>query len=103
MNYTFIARRVAEGMSEPLGIPASFLADQLARAAVFPIFSAKENTMSAVNSDVRCCEAGALFGWRTSRPDYAQRKAACILVSGGRAAQPRHWNWFDRFRFYVFG
>jgi len=72
-------------------------------ATVFPFLSLKETTMSAVNCVARFDGAGALLGSRTNRPENAPRKTECTLVSGGKTTKPRCWNWFDKFRFYVFG
>ena len=59
--------------------------------------------MSAVNSVVRFDDVGALLCCRTCRPENFPRKAVCTLVDGGKVAKPHYWNWFDKFRFYVFG
>ena len=70
---------------------------------MFPFLFLKETTMSAVNSVARFHCAGALLGCRTKLSGNAPCKTECTLVSGGKTAKPHYWNWFDKFRFYVFG
>jgi len=59
--------------------------------------------MLAVNSVFRSHDIGALLGSRTKQSEGAPRQTECTLVSGGKTAAPRYWNWFDKFRFYIFG